>query len=385
MSVYEKQQVISIENIILICDGDIYNYKELSHSINIELKTNYSYEIIIHLFILYGIEQTLNLIDGIFSFILYDYRSSSQKVNSDIYIARDNYGVKNFLLLKTTNEYSKEQIYGFSSNIDILINFSSEDYIIENIKPGSYSVFNLPMKVSSKWKQISTNFYYNLPCVKIYNSLKIYNHTSITYELMSILIKSLDSKKKYNNTNKDLKFAYLLTNNISSFFMASFIKKNLHNTIEIYTIEIQNNTKSTNDKIKINKFCKKHNINTHTIKIDNEYDDTNTSLYFFGEILKNKYNGLISEIGMTELFGLNLCPTLFNHDIFEYDKNIRENIKNISLSQYFINTRNIGEINNFNIIYPFLDKDFINFYIYNHILIKKKNNGLIPSNFENYI
>ena len=88
---------------------------------------------------------------------------------------------------------------------------------------------------------------------------------------------------------------------------------------------------------------------------------------------------------MVELFGLNLSPTLFNDDIFEYDKNIRENIKNISQSLNFITTKNIGEINNINILYPFLDKDFINFYMYNHSLIKKRNTGILPPNFELYL
>ena len=70
----QSNQPIIINDVILICNGEIYNYKELYDLTGIKAKTASDCEIIIHLYIKYGIEQTLNMIDGEFAFVLYDAR-----------------------------------------------------------------------------------------------------------------------------------------------------------------------------------------------------------------------------------------------------------------------------------------------------------------------
>ena len=62
----ESNQPIVIDDIVLICNGEIYNYKELYSHMNIHTKTGSDCEVIIHLFIRYGIEQTLLMLDGVF-------------------------------------------------------------------------------------------------------------------------------------------------------------------------------------------------------------------------------------------------------------------------------------------------------------------------------
>ena len=61
-----------IENISLYLIGVINNYVELSNILNIEIdnEDNY-YEYIIYFYKKYGIEQTLNILDGIYSFMLF--------------------------------------------------------------------------------------------------------------------------------------------------------------------------------------------------------------------------------------------------------------------------------------------------------------------------
>jgi len=67
-----SNQPFDIFNCILICNGEIYNYKEIAKSLNIEMITNSDCEIIIHLYKKFGIKYTLNILDGVFAFILYD-------------------------------------------------------------------------------------------------------------------------------------------------------------------------------------------------------------------------------------------------------------------------------------------------------------------------
>ena len=66
----ESNQPLIIDNIVLICNGEIYNYKQLYKYMGIEPKTGSDCEVIIHLYIKYGIEQTLNMLDGVYAFVL---------------------------------------------------------------------------------------------------------------------------------------------------------------------------------------------------------------------------------------------------------------------------------------------------------------------------
>ena len=86
---------ININDVVIVCDGTIYNSKVLFKELGIEPETDYDYEIIVHLYIRYGIEHTLRLLDGIFAFALLDHRltTSNVELDSTMYVARDPYGV----------------------------------------------------------------------------------------------------------------------------------------------------------------------------------------------------------------------------------------------------------------------------------------------------
>ena len=51
-----SNQPITVDNVILICNGEIYNYKELYKLMNIVPTTNSDCEVIIHLYLKYGIQ-----------------------------------------------------------------------------------------------------------------------------------------------------------------------------------------------------------------------------------------------------------------------------------------------------------------------------------------
>ena len=75
----ESNQPLTIDHISLICNGEIYNYKELYEMMGItweEIQTDSDCEVIIHLYKRYGIEQTLTMLDGVFAFVLCDSRNS---------------------------------------------------------------------------------------------------------------------------------------------------------------------------------------------------------------------------------------------------------------------------------------------------------------------
>ena len=83
-----SNQPICVDGIYLICNGEIYNYKSIYTLLDVTPTTNSDCESIIHMYKKYGIEYTLQNLDGVFAFALYDSNTN------EAYIARDPFGVR---------------------------------------------------------------------------------------------------------------------------------------------------------------------------------------------------------------------------------------------------------------------------------------------------
>ena len=78
----------------LICNGEIYNFKQLIKEYGLEdvCKSESDCEVILHLYKRIGIEAMLNALDGVFALVLYD--GDRDKT----YIARDPFGVRSLFI-----------------------------------------------------------------------------------------------------------------------------------------------------------------------------------------------------------------------------------------------------------------------------------------------
>ena len=74
--------------ISLVCNGEIYNYLSLKEAHGFKTKSSSDCEVILHLYKKFGIERTVKLLDGVFSFALYDSKKDV------LFCARDQYGVR---------------------------------------------------------------------------------------------------------------------------------------------------------------------------------------------------------------------------------------------------------------------------------------------------
>jgi len=83
-----SNQPIVDDGIYLICNGEIYNYKSIYKHLSYEPQTNSDCEAIICLYKAYGIEYTIQNLDGVFSFLLYDSKKNTG------YVARDPFGIR---------------------------------------------------------------------------------------------------------------------------------------------------------------------------------------------------------------------------------------------------------------------------------------------------
>ena len=117
------------QDIILSVNGEIYNYKELKEeyvNINVkyEFKTKSDCEIIIPLYLEYGINKCINLLSGMFSFILYD------KKNNLMYVVRDHIGITPLY-----QGYSTDGSIWFASEMKALTDICNN---IQHFPPGNY-------------------------------------------------------------------------------------------------------------------------------------------------------------------------------------------------------------------------------------------------------
>ena len=126
----KSNQPFSYNGIYLICNGEIFNFKDLirENGFDNDYQTESDCEIIIHLYLKYGIKDTCNKIDGEFAFILYDS-------NTDIlHAARDHLGIRSLYWMK--NEETDEVYFG--SELKGFPNMGERSSLIQQFPTGSF-------------------------------------------------------------------------------------------------------------------------------------------------------------------------------------------------------------------------------------------------------
>ena len=88
-------QPMEIGNKILMCNGEIYNYKEIAEKYNLNLTTGSDCEVIIHLSNILPISKYIHMLDGVFSFIIYDKAIQCLTIGHDPLGVRPLYWYKN--------------------------------------------------------------------------------------------------------------------------------------------------------------------------------------------------------------------------------------------------------------------------------------------------
>ena len=118
----------------VICNGEIYNYKELKEKYSIQTYSNSDCEILLYLYANFGIEKTIQLIDSeSFAFCIYD------GITNKVYIARDRFGVRPLFMCKT-----KKNEYIFASESKSIVDLvDTNEEIIQQFAPSSYMSINL--------------------------------------------------------------------------------------------------------------------------------------------------------------------------------------------------------------------------------------------------
>jgi asparagine synthase (glutamine-hydrolysing) len=392
----ESNQPIIFNNIILICNGEIYNYKELYKSLSVTPITQSDCEVIIHLYLAYGIKQTLLMLDGVFSFILVDNRINQNSQDNFIFIARDPLGVRPLYMLDNDKDhYNLYPLYGFASELKCLekfYNINTFHYKIKQFTPGTYSVFKLSSNVQSKWEPIIQNlsyfqmsFPFSLVSNKISDVLADKIYENIAFYLKSAIIKRCETTER--------PVACLLSGGLDSSLIAALVAdyfKLNGKTIETYSIGLENSEDIKYARIVANYIGSKHheiivteddmfNSIPEVIEALESYDTT-TVRASLGNYLIGKYISTHSDAkvifngdGSDELFGgylyMNKCP----NDI-EFDFETRRLLTDIHLFDVLRSDKSISS-NGLEPRTPFLDRSFVNYVLSIPIYLRNHNNS----------
>ena len=342
-------QPLHIGECILICNGEIYNYKELHKLIDVPNSSGSDCEIIIHLYQKYGIEQTLQLLDGVYAFLLLD--------KNKVFVARDLFGVRPLFKMKS------ESGLGFASEIKMLTDN------IEPFQPGTYSILKYDSKYPDRWVYETEN--------KIFATINTPIQDTTEKKALELIRHSLTAAVKKRVFSTERPIACLLSGGLDSSLITALVHSICGN-VETYSIGLKGSEDIKYARKVADYLGTKHTEIICTQKefldaiptvIQNiESYDTTTVRASVGNYLVSKYISEHSDAkvifngdGSDEVCG----GYMYFHyapDSIAFDKECRRLLKDIHLFDVLRSDRSISS-NGLEARTPFLDRFFVQSYL----------------------
>ena len=218
-----SHQPLQGENCQVICNGEIYNHKEIFENQNVKPETNSDCEAILPLYMRNGVDCVYGL-NGPFAFILYDTKKDQ------ILVARDPYGVRP--LYECLYE---DNTIGFASDVEPLLFPGHKMKRIKAFPPGSFALYN---KVNSdEWKMTHLEKYFN---PLSYQPLETKGIEYYMYEVVQRFQKSIWTR--INNCEREI--ASLLSGGLDSSLVSAYVKRfyehKTSKTLHTYSIGLPN-------------------------------------------------------------------------------------------------------------------------------------------------
>jgi asparagine synthase (glutamine-hydrolysing) len=386
----ESNQPLVKGDITLICNGEIYNYKEL-YSVMYESdksvipRTQSDCEVILWLYERYGIEQTLQMLDGVFAFALIDNSISLDE--SVLYIARDPYGVRPLYCMHQIPDVMDnivrgfDSVIGFASELKSLSGFAIDaSYTIQQFAPGTYSKYVLSNKVCSEWMPSQKNIVYHRTSFPnmLYHDVGEQHMKEALQGIQKYLVHAVE--KRCSTTERPI--ACLLSGGLDSSLIASIVndyhKRNGLPRLETYSIGLAQSTDLRYARIVADYLGTNH---TEIILTEQEFCDaipeviyaiesydTTTVRASIGNYLLGKYIASHSEAkvifngdGSDELLG----GYLYMHsapDAIEFDRECRRLLSDIHAFDVLRSDKSISS-HGLEPRTPFLDREWTQFYL----------------------
>lgn len=342
----------------VICNGEIYNYKELKEKYSIQTYSNSDCEILLYLYENFGIEKTIQLIDSeSFAFCIYD------GITDKVYIARDRFGVRPLFMCKTNkNEYI------FASESKSIVDLvDTNEEIIEQFSPSSYMCINL-----SNYEATDNIPYY------------LYEYPTIKYDMETIYenIRNKLTAAVKKRLLSDRPIGCLLSGGLDSSLICALVCKELKKqnkpTLNTFSIGIKGSP-----DLHYAKLVAKHiGSNHHTIELTEEdfldaipeviyhtetYDTTtiraSTGNYLVGKYIKENTDIVVvfNGDGSDEQSGYRYLKNA--PSVSDFKDECVKLLKEIHYFDVLRSDRSLSSNWSLETRTPFLDTDFVDFYM----------------------
>jgi asparagine synthase (glutamine-hydrolysing) len=225
----EANQPMIFDDILLVFNGEIYNYKQIIKDEELHVKTASDSEVIIRLYQKYG-NDFLNKLNGMFSFCIYDMKKDS------FFCARDRYGKKPFFY------YFKDKKFIFASSIKSILKLLDKKPNLNKVALSKYLQFftaygedtfyqdikklEAATTLTFKNNELSTKRYYKINTYK-----KIKDENRALEDIEKLIFNSVETR-----LTSDVEVASLLSGGIDSSLISALYTKISNKKINTYSI-----------------------------------------------------------------------------------------------------------------------------------------------------
>jgi len=232
----EANQPMVFDDILIVFNGEIYNYDELKISEKLVCKTSSDTEVLIRLYQKYDTEF-LNLLNGAFSFCIYDIKEDKY------FSARDRYGKKPFFY------FAKDDKFIFSSMIKPIIKILGFTPKLNKVALSQYLQYFVPLTPNTfytdinkldagtylicKNGKITTKKYYKIKTYK-----KITDEKTALKNIEEILYNSVEQRLK-----SDVEVGTLLSGGIDSSLISTIYSSISNHPINTFSVGYKTHTK----------------------------------------------------------------------------------------------------------------------------------------------
>jgi asparagine synthase (glutamine-hydrolysing) len=232
----EANQPMIFDDILIVFNGEIYNYDELKVSENLKCKTNSDTEVLIRLYQKYDVEF-LNLLNGAFSFCIYDIKRDRY------FCSRDRYGKKPFYY------YAKENKFIFSSMLKPIINILGFTPKLNKVALSQYLQYFVPLAPNTFYTDINKLdsasyllYENNKLSIKKYYKIKTYkkiiDESTALENIEDILYNSVEQRLK-----SDVEVGTLLSGGIDSSLVSTMYSQITNHKINTFSVGYKTHTK----------------------------------------------------------------------------------------------------------------------------------------------
>ena len=350
-------------NITLVCNGEIYNYKELADEYNITLVSNSDCEVILQMYLKIGFKETIKRLDGVFACILYN------KSNNLLHAARDPIGVRSLYM-----GVNIDGEYGFCSELKGINNLLDH---IEQFKPGC--VWDSNTKVFTPYYQCDKLYTTNLDTPLNIDRLIINELSNISMIKQNIKLKFIESISK--RLVSDRPIGCLLSGGLDSSLVAALLSSELQKNgkkLKTFSVGLKGSTDLKYAKLVADHINSDHHeLIVSELDMINSIDETiyqletwdtttiraGTPMFLLAKYIKKNFDTTViySGEGSDESSG----SYLYFHNAPDIKSFKDETIKLMEDLSYFDVLRCDKSIAGagLEVRVPFLDKDFLQFYM----------------------